>query len=73
MCTNYIHTWLSELNKTWYVSSTCGFMKLDKITYPCVVWLPCKGQLKIYPRTYVYYTGYCSIPCNFPIIYSFQK
>ena len=25
---------LLELDETWYVSSACGFMKPDKITYP---------------------------------------
>ena len=31
---------LSELDETWYVSSTCGFMKPDKISHSYVVWLP---------------------------------
>ena len=31
---------LSELDETWYVSSTCGFMKPHKISHSYVVWLP---------------------------------
>ena len=30
----------SELDETWFVSSTCGYMKPDKILLSYVVWLP---------------------------------
>ena len=30
----------SELDETWFVSTTCGFMKPDKMLHSYVVWLP---------------------------------
>ena len=30
----------SELDETWFVSTTCGFMKPDKMLLSYVVWLP---------------------------------
>ena len=31
---------LSELDETWYVSSTCGFVKPDKVSRLVALWLP---------------------------------
>ena len=31
---------LSELDETWYVSSTCGFVKPDKVSRLVDLWLP---------------------------------
>ena len=36
-----------ELNQIWYVCSTCGFMKPDKILLTVVVWFPGYGPLNI--------------------------
>ena len=38
---------LSELDETWHVSSTCGFMKPDGVSLLFVVWLLGKGLLNI--------------------------
>ena len=31
---------LSEFEETWYVSSTCGFVKPDKVSRLVALWLP---------------------------------
>ena len=31
---------LSELDETWYVSSTCGFVKPEKVSRLVALWLP---------------------------------
>ena len=36
-----LHMTPSELDQSWYVCSTCGFMKPDKISLSGVVWFPC--------------------------------
>ena len=42
-----LHMTPSELDQSWYVCSTCGFMKPDKILLSSVVWLPGYGPLKM--------------------------
>ena len=37
----------SELDETWFVSTTCGYMKPDKILLSYVVWLPDYSPSKI--------------------------
>ena len=36
----FLEGYNSELDEIWYVSSACGFMKPDKISYSYVVWHP---------------------------------
>ena len=43
-----LHITASELNQSWCVCSTCGFMKPDKMSLSCIVWLPGYGPLKIH-------------------------
>ena len=53
VCTTWFYMWvipnhfnksfymtLSELDETWYVRSTCGFVKTDKVSYLVALWLP---------------------------------
>ena len=43
-----LHITASELNQSWCVCSTCGFMKPDKMSLSGIVWLPGYGPLKIH-------------------------
>ena len=64
---------LSELDETWCVSSTCGFMKLDEISLLFVVWLLGKGPLNIQVSPNFCRTGYNLNPCNFHIFHLLAK
>ena len=67
----HLHMTPSELDQTWYVCSTCGFMKPDKMLLTVIVWFPGYGPLKI--QLIFYYTGYYLNPDNFPILDYFVK
>ena len=58
----------SELDETWFVSTTCGFMKPDKILLSYVVWLPdySPSKIQLYPN-FCWYSNY-SNPHNFLIL-----
>ena len=55
----------SELDETWFVSSTCGFMKPDKMLLSYVVWLPdySPSNIQLFPD-FCWYSN-CSNPHNF--------
>ena len=58
----------SELDETWFVSSTCGFMKPDKMLLSYVVWLPDYSPSKIHLfLDFCLYSNY-SNPHNFLIL-----
>ena len=58
----------SELDETWFVSTTCGFMKPDKILLLYVVWLPgySASSIQLFPD-FCWYSNY-SNPHNFLIL-----
>ena len=58
----------SELDETWFVSSTCGFMKPDKTLLSYVVWLPdySPSKIQLFPD-FCWYSN-CSNPHNFLIL-----
>ena len=64
---------LSELDETWCISSTCGFMKPDEVSLLFVVWLLGKGPLNIPVFSNFCRTGYYLNPCNFHISYLLAK
>ena len=62
---------LSELDKTRFLSTTCGFMKPDKILLSYVVWLPDYSPSKVllFPN-FCWYSNY-SNPHNILILHCF--
>ena len=58
----------SELDETWFVSSTCGFMKPDEMLLSYVVWLPdySPSKIQLFPD-FCWYSNY-SNPHNFLIL-----
>ena len=58
----------SELDETWFVSSTCGYMKPDKILLSYVVWLPDYNPSKNQLFLNFCCRGNYSSPHNFPIL-----
>ena len=64
---------LSELDKTWCVSSVCGFMKPDEVSLLFVVWLLGKGPLNIPVFSNFCHTDYYLNPCNFHIFHLIAK
>ena len=64
----HLHVTPLELNQIWYVCSTCGFMKPDKILLTVVVWFPGYGPLKIQLFKVVTTLASIQIPITFPFL-----